>query len=147
VPGSARTDTISGLPPGELFEVSVIAIDDAGNRSLPSRPVVGRPVKRRPPASVEIRRASFDRARGGVTIEWEAPAPDVVRLVVMRRRERDSTWVEIGAAQPGARRFEDPVPAPGGSGVRLEYTVKAVDRFGNAAQSRARRVSVPEEGR
>jgi hypothetical protein len=144
VAASARSDTIPNLPPGELLEVSVIAIDDAGNRSEPARPMVGRPIKRQPPPALEIRRASVDRDAGMVTLEWDAAAAEVVRVVVLRRRAPDTTWVEIGTAAPAARRFQDRMP--GGGAGRVEYTLQAFDRFGNAATSRPRRVTLPGEG-
>lgn len=141
---STRTDTIPNLPPGELMEVSLVAIDDAGNRSEPARPMTGRPFKRRPPPVLEIRRQTFDRRNGAVAVEWETPPAEIVRLVVLRRRERDTTWVEVGSPNPAARRFEDRGVQPA---QRFEYAIQAFDRFGNAAQSRVRRVSVPETGR
>lgn len=136
------TDTIPGLPPGELVEVSVIAIDDAGNRSAAARPVTARAFKRRPPPVVEIRRARLDGARRTVTVEWDAPPAEITRVTVLRRRERDTTWVEVGWPPPARRRFEDAVVS---RAVRLEYVLRVLDRFGNSAQSRPRSVNVPAE--
>ncbi|HXV87166.1 MAG TPA: fibronectin type III domain-containing protein [Gemmatimonadales bacterium] len=151
VPATVRTDTIPGLPPGELLEVSLVAVDDAGNRSAPARPMVGRPVTRQPPAVVGIRRAAVDRGRGVVVVEWDPPGPDVARVVILRRYDRDSTWAEVAALPHSARRFEDALPrlgaerARGQSPVRVEYVLRALDRFGNAAESRPRRVTVQRE--
>lgn len=140
--GHAR-DTIPGLRPGELVEVSLVAIDDAGNRSELARPVVARAFKRQSPKPVEITRARF-RGADAVVIEWGSPPAEVARLVVLRRRLPDSTWVEAGASAPVARRFVDVVPA-GWTGM-LEYRLNALDRFGNAAGSRSRKVERSEGG-
>jgi len=56
VPATQRSDTIPNVTPGLSYEVSVIALDDAGNISAPSRPIDARAI--RPPAAPKPQRTN-----------------------------------------------------------------------------------------
>jgi fibronectin type 3 domain-containing protein len=142
-PAAVLADTITGLAPGRTHDVTLIAVDDAGNRSAPAPNVAGTPVRRRPPDALEVRRASYERSAGGIVIEWGRPGAAVAGIVVLRRQS-EAAWRPIAALPPAAGRFVDRLAR---AGVRYEYRLQARDAFGNAADSRPRRVAVPEAGR
>lgn len=143
-PVPALLDTIPGLEPRRLYEVVVIAVDDAGLASEPSPVVVGEPVRRRPPAPLDVRRARYDGRARAVVVEW-SPRAGVARVQV-ERRDAATGLVQTIADVPAERgRIEDPLAV---AGRRYEYGLRAVDRFGNVAAAGARRrADVPEEKR
>jgi len=140
----ALLDTIPGLEPRRLYDVVVIAVDDAGNASEPSPVVVGEPVHRRPPAPLEARRARYDERLRAVVVEWN-PRAGVARVRV-ERRDAATGLVQVIADVPGeSGRVADPLAV---AGRRYAYALRAVDRFGNVAEAGAwRRADVPEETR
>jgi fibronectin type 3 domain-containing protein len=144
-PASATLDTIAGLEPRRLYEVTVTAVDDAGNASPPSRRATGEPVHRRPPAALAVRRARFDPTAGGVVVEWTAPGAGVEWVRVVRRDRETGSVETVGQVSPGDGRLVDPRVEPG---RRYEYALRPADRFGNSAEPRDwKRVQVPEAGR
>jgi uncharacterized protein len=138
----ALVDTIPGLEARRLYDVVVIAVDDAGNASEPSPVVVGEPVHRRPPAPLDARRARYDERIRAVVIEWN-PRAGLARVRV-ERRDAATGLVQLIADVPGeSGRVVDRLAA---AGRRYEYALRAVDRFGNIAEPGARRrAEVPEE--
>lgn len=144
VPGAARADTIPGVTPRVLFEVSVVAIDDAGNRSAPAAAVVGQAYKRRPPAPLDVQRVAFEPARRAGVIHWRAGS-DVARVVILRRAAGDSVARGIGTAAGRDGRFEDVTVRPA---QRYEYGLRVLDAYGNSVEpKRFKSLSVPEERR
>jgi hypothetical protein len=140
----ALVDTISSLEARRLFEVAVVAVDDAGNVSAPSPAVVGEPVHRRPPAPLNLRRAAYDDRRRAVVVEW-SPRAGVTRVRVERRDHATGLTQLIAEVSADTGRVADPQVTAGG---RYEYAARAVDRFGNAAEPGGwRRVDVPKETR
>lgn len=142
VPGAARADTIPGVTPRVLFEVSVVAIDDAGNRSAPAAAVVGQAYKRRPPAPLDVRRVAFEPARHAGVVHWKA-GPEVARVVILRRAVGDSVTRAIGTAAGRDGRFDDVTVR---RAQRYEYGLRVVDAYGNTTEpKRFKALSVPEE--
>jgi fibronectin type 3 domain-containing protein len=125
-------DTIAGVPAKRLIEVSLVAVDRAGNRSVPARPVVGQAYHRTSPPALEVRRAAFDAKRHLVVIEWDARAADSLRVIVLRR-SGTAPAIGVGEVPAAARRFEDRTAAPG---IHHAYGLRVVDRYGNAVDSR-----------
>jgi fibronectin type 3 domain-containing protein len=142
-PAAVLSDTIPGLAPGRPYDVSLVAVDDAGNRSAPAPLVPGTPVRRRAPDSPDLRRAAYDGKSGGAVLEWARPAADVAAVVVLRR-QGDQAWRPIAELPGTATRFVDRLAR---HGQRYEYQVRVRDAFGNVAESRARRVVMPEAAR
>lgn len=141
----ATLDTIRGLEPRRLYEVTVVAVDDAGNVSAPARAVAGEPLHRRPPPPLAVRRATYDPRARAVLVEWSPPQGAVERVRVVRRDRTTGTVETLGAAASQDGRFVD---RRAEAGRRYEYAVRAVDRFGNMAEAGAwRRVDVPGETR
>jgi hypothetical protein len=144
-PAPAVSDTIAGLEARRLYQVTVIAVDDAGNASAPARPVTGEPVHRQPPAPLALRRAAYDREAGSVVVEWSAPGAGVERVRVLRRDRETGDVAVVADLAPDAGRATDPRVEPGRS---YEYALRPADRFGNSAEPRGwKRVSIPEAGR
>lgn len=142
LPRDARADTVPGVPARTPVEVAVLAIDDAGNVSPPSRTVTGEAYKRRPPPVPPLERATFVADSGFVRLRWAAPAAGVVRIVVLRRRSDGVRFRALGAVEPGARGYID---RPVGTGATYEYALRVFDRYGNHADSpHPVRVAVPD---
>ena len=142
IPVQQLRDTIVGLTPGRAYEMTLVAIDDAGNQS-PLAPVVeGTPVTRRAPARPDLRRASYEPGARGVVVTSSAPAEGVVELLVLRREEGQA-YRPVGTLEAGTTRFVDRTAQ---TGRRYEYVVRARDAFGNTSESRSRRVDVPQGG-
>jgi fibronectin type 3 domain-containing protein len=139
LPGTRLRDTIPGLAPGRLHEVTLVATDDAGNPSPPAPVVAGTPVRRRPPAQPDLRRVMFETHERGVVVAWTGAVDAVVELLVLRR-EAGQALRPVGAVRAGTTRFVDRTVR---AGRRYEYVVQARDAFGNQADSRVREVSVP----
>ena len=139
----ALLDTIPGLEARRLYDIAVVAVDDAGNRSAVSPAVVGEPVHRRPPTPLDLRRARYDERLRAVVVEW-SPRDGVARVQV-ERRDVATGLVQLIADMPGtAARVVDPA-APG---RRYEYAARAVDRFGNVADAgNWKGADVPGDGR
>lgn len=129
----AHTDTIAGVPARTPIEVTVVAIDDAGNASAPSESVTGEAYTRRAPPPVEIERAVYHPDSGTVRIEWDEPAAEVERVVVLRRDPGTDDFRVIGRAQPGAGRLEDAGVRPG---LTYEYVLRIFDRNGFHSDAR-----------
>jgi hypothetical protein len=141
----AMLDTIPGLEPHRLYEVSVVAVDDAGNVSAPSRAFAGEPLHQRPPPPLRVRRAAYDPRERGVVVEWSPPGGTIERIRVVRRDRETGTVETVGDAASRDSRFVD---RRAEAGHRYEYALRAVDRFGNVAEAGAsRRADVPEETR
>lgn len=139
---SARqlADTIAGLVPGLAYEVTVVAVDDAGLESAPAPVVEASPVKREAPARPDLRRVEYASRERGVVVTASAPAVGVVTLLVLRR-EKGEAYRVVGELEAGATRFVDHTAR---RGARYEYIVRARDAFGNESESRVRVVDVPE---
>ena len=141
VPAPATVDTIAGVTPRRLVEISVQALDDAGNASPLARPVVGESYHRRAPAVLEVRSAAFEPRERGVVLGWRSDAEPSARVIVLRRLVGDSVSVRIATVPAAQRRFVDATAAAGKS---YDYSLVATDAFGNlAAPGRARRAGVP----
>jgi fibronectin type 3 domain-containing protein len=134
------TDTLRGLVAGRRHEVTLIAIDDAGNRSQPSPVVVGTPADRQAPDRPDVRRAQFEPRERGVVVEWRSNG--ATRVLVLRR-EQHQAFRPVGESAGGVTRFVDRGVR---AGRQYEYVVRARDGFGNESESRARRVEVPVAG-
>ena len=132
--------TLTSLAAGTTYEVSVIVIDDAGNRSQPSRIVDARTARPRELERPDLKGASFERREGGVVVWWSAPP--VVEVLVLRS-EGDALMRVIGSVSGDVARYRDGTARPGHT---YEYQVRVRDAFGNTSESRARRVVVPEAG-
>jgi hypothetical protein len=144
-PAPGTLDTIPGLEPRRLYEVTVVALDDAGNASPPARAVAGEPLHRRPPAALAVRRAAYDAAAGGVVVEWSPPGGGVERVRLIRRDRETGDLETVGDAAPGDGRAVDRRVQPGRS---YEYALRPADRFGNSAEpSSWKRVRIPEAPR
>jgi fibronectin type 3 domain-containing protein len=103
----AAGDTLRGLQ-SRRYEVAVVAIDDAGNRSVPSRVKTVTPQGR--VAAPDLRRVAFDRSNRAVVIEWRGAA-DAEVLVL--RKEAGGAFRPIGSAGaviPSAAGARDRVP-------------------------------------
>ena len=131
----ATADTILGVAPRVPIEVTLVAIDDAGLRSPPARPVTGEAYHRRAPAALEVKRAAAQTGARGIILEWDAPSRDVARVVVLRRDAPGQTLRPIALLDPAARRYVDLAVSSEG----VEYALRVVDRFGNSADSRRAR--------
>lgn len=145
VPVGTHADTVRDVPPRVPIEVTVTAIDDAGHRSPPSETVTGEAYRRTPPPAPELRRAAVaEHSDEGpaVQLEWDAPSPDIARVIVLRREAGASVLRVVGTAGAGETAFvDDGVRA----GVAYEYALRVLDRFGNRAESRETRgVTIPE---
>jgi hypothetical protein len=142
LPAPATGDTVPGLEARRLYQVSVMARDDAGNWSAPARPVTGEPTHRQPPPRLTVRRAQYDEVTRGIVVEWGPPAGAAERVRV-ERRDRETGVVVIVADVPAAEsRVVDRRAEPG---REYEYAVRPVDRFGNAAPPAGwRRIRIPE---
>jgi hypothetical protein len=135
-------DTVPGLEPRRLYEVTVVAVDDAGNASPPARAVAGEPLHRRPPAALAVRRAGYDAAAGAVVVEWSPPGGGVERVRLVRRDRGTGDVITVGDAAPGDGRAVDRRAQPGRD---YEYALRPADRFGNAAEPGGwKRVRIPE---
>ena len=144
-PAPGTLDTIPGLEPRRLYEVTVVALDDAGNASPPARAVAGEPLHRRPPLALAVRRAAYDAAAGGVVVEWVPPGGGVERVRLVRRDRETGDVETVGDAAPGDGRAVDRRVQPGRS---YEYALRPADRFGNSAEpSSWKRVRIPEARR
>jgi fibronectin type 3 domain-containing protein len=145
IPSRSATDTIPALEPRRLYEVTVLAVDDAGNASLPARLVAGEPIHRQPPPPLAVRRVSYDAAAGGVVVEWSSPSGGVERVRLVRRDRETGALEAVGDAAPGDGRAVDRRVQ---AGRTYEYALRPVDRFGNSAEPAGwRRVSIPEPQR
>lgn len=132
---TATADTITAVPARKPIEVTLVAIDDAGLRSAPSEPMTGEAYDRRPPASLEVRRAGARQGERGIVLEWDAPAGDVARVVVLRRDSAGGPLRPIALLAPATRRYVDLTAATKG----VEYALRVLDQFGNSADSRRTR--------
>jgi fibronectin type 3 domain-containing protein len=132
--GPARTvDSLRGIAPRRRYELALVAVDDAGNRSEPSPTVTAEAHHRQPPRAAELRAARADPATTSVAIEWGDLGPGVVRVDVLRRVAGGEA-VRLGTVHPAARTFLDrPVPM----GSTLAYGIRVLDAHGNAAEPRA----------
>jgi fibronectin type 3 domain-containing protein len=134
-----HADSLRGIEPRRRYEIALVAVDDAGNRSEPSPAVTAEAYHRQPPRSAELRRARVDPAAAAVTLEWGDLGPGVARVEVLRRVPGGQA-VRLGTVGAAARTFLDR-PVPGGS--TLEYGIRVLDAYGNAAEPRAwKRVTV-----
>ena len=144
-PAPGTLDTIPGLEPRRLYQVTVVAVDDAGNASPPARAVAGEPLHRRPPATLAVRRAAYDAADGAVVVEWSPPGGAVERVRLVRRDRETGDVVTVTDAAPGDGRAVDRRVQAGRS---YEYALRPADRFGNAAEPTGwKRVRIPEARR
>ncbi len=141
-PATQLSDTIPGLAAGRTYEVTLVAVDDAGNASPPASMAEGKALRRRALARPDLQGASFEQRERGVVVWWSALPEGVVELLVLRREEGQALRA-IGAPPAGVTRFVDRTAK---AGREYEYVVRARDAFGNASESRARRVQIPEAG-
>ena len=142
IPSAQLSDTITGLTSGRSYEITVFAVDDAGNVSAPASLVVATPARPRSLERPDLRNAAFDSRRHEVILTWTASAT-VREVLIFRRAEGDRSPRLLGSAAAGVTRFSDPGVR---SGQEYEYTIRARDAFGNEAESRTRRVRVPGAG-
>lgn len=142
VPAGVLADTIAGLAPGRSHEVTLVAVDDAGNRSLPAPVLVGTPVRRRAVGEPELRRAAYERSARGAVIEWSRPAGEITAVTVLRRQD-DQAWRPVAELPATTTRFVDRTVR---AGQQYEYALRVRDGFGNSADSRVRRVTLPAAG-
>jgi fibronectin type 3 domain-containing protein len=142
LPPTAKGDTIGGLAAGRSYELTVVAIDDAGNTSPPAASVE-KSLRRVELERPDLRRVAVaERAgRKSVVISWSAAA-DVVEVIILRR-EPDQPLLPIASPPKSAREYVDTTVRPG---RRYEYVVRARDAFGNASESRLRQVEIPAGG-
>ena len=142
-PAGTLADTIPGLAPGRAHEVTLVAVDDAGNRSVAAPVVLGTPVRRRAPDAPELRRVAYERSAGGAVVEWTRAGAGASRVLVLRR-EGAGPWRPVAELAPTAARFVDRTTR---AGRRYEYRLQVRDAFGNASESKPRRVTLPEPSR
>jgi len=135
---AARSAIIAGLAPGRRYEVSLIADDDAGNRSSPAPARVGEAGGQVLVAAPELRRATWDRATRSVVLEWAPLAGGPTDLLVLRR-EQGGTFRPVGSPDAGTTRFADGSARPS---RRYEYAL-SIRAAAGEAQSRPRSVTVP----
>ena len=141
-PRTQLSDTIPALLPGRVYEVTVVAVDDAGNVSAPAPSVEARLVKRSAPVRPDLRRVAFEASERGVVITVSAAADDMAELMVLRR-EAGQSYRPVGVIGAATVRFVDRTVR---AGRTYEYIVRARDAFGNASESGSRRVDVPAGG-
>ena len=146
VPAAQLSDTIGGLTPGRSYEITLSVMDDARNMSAPAPVVEASPAKPRAIDRPDLRSVVFEQGQRAVVVTWSAPRNAQEMFVLRRETEGggDNRALRlVGAAEAGASRFVDRSVR---AGVEYEYVVRARDTFGNEAQSRGRRVSIPGEG-
>jgi uncharacterized protein len=143
LPPTQLSDTIAALLPGSVYEVTVVAIDDAGNVSMPAPSVTATAVRKRQLERPDLRRAVFEASARGVVITWSVVS-EVRGILVLRRDLANGQALRlVGDAPAGTTRFIDRTTRPGN---RYEYVVRARDAFGNESESRARSVEIPQTG-
>ncbi|MGH7637251.1 MAG: hypothetical protein ACREOK_06325, partial [Gemmatimonadaceae bacterium] len=144
VPAAQLSDTIGGLTPGQSYEITLAAMDDARNMSAPAPVVEASPAKPREIDRPDLRSVVFEQGQRAVVVTWSMQRGAQEMLVLRRETNSDSRTLRlVGAAEAGASRFVDRAVRVG---VEYEYVVRARDAFGNEADSRARRVSIPGAG-
>lgn len=142
VPPSQTSDTVTNIVVGTVYELSVLAIDDAGNASAPARPVTASAARPRALDRPDLRGVAFDARQGGVVVTW-ATARGSRTMLVLRREPGDPAFRVVGSAGRDTLRFLDRTIRPGRT---YEYAVRSRDAFGNESESRARRVETPVAG-
>ena len=115
----------TGTVRGRAYVYRVVAVDSAGNRSVPAVDTLSftRPTPPPPP-----RHAAAARARtAGVLVEWEPVAdPELAGYRIYRAPLPTGTPALVGTVLSGITSFTDTPGDP-----RAYYTVRAVDRSGN----------------
>jgi hypothetical protein len=126
LPASARSFADTSARPGETYFYSVLAADDAGNRSRPSEPLratVPLPaVPAAAPPRVEARAKPFPQVR----VRFPEPPPGL-SVVVQRRVAGEPSFVVLGTLSRGTGEFVDASPV---LGKAAEYRVAFRDRVG-----------------
>jgi hypothetical protein len=137
VAATATSDTLTGLEAARRYEVALVAVDDAGNRSVPARSLVAttsRPANAKAP---ELRRAAFDRAAQAVVVEW---TPGDGPVLILRKDDDQAAFRPVGSAPAGVTRFADRLVR---AGRTYQYQISVRDAQGNPLESRVRQVVIP----
>lgn len=120
LPGSARSFEDTLVEPGQQVVYRLLAVDAAGNRSRPSRPVavgVGSPDLPRPPAPVlKLVDEPFPR----VAITYPAP-PAGLGVVVQRQVDGEVGWFFIAGPTTATEVADVHPPQKGTFAYRLAY--------------------------
>lgn len=136
-PAAAQRDSLGGLEANRRYEVSLVAVDDAGNRSAPAKPVSGATPRSADARAPELRRVAYDRAARAVVVEW---TPVTSAVLILRKEAADTAFRPVGSVQPGVTRFADRLVR---AGRTYEYRVGVRDGQGNPLHSRVRQVVIP----
>jgi hypothetical protein len=120
LPGSARTFEDSRVLPGEPYFYRLVAVDPAGNRSQPSRPVavrVGSPELPQPAApTARLVTEPFPR----VVIGYPPP-PTGFSVVIQRRSEGEESWLFIAGPTTTPEVADVHPPRKGKIAYRIVY--------------------------
>lgn len=126
VGASASTATVSGLANGTAGSFVVVAIDGAGNESLPSNVASVTPRDTTPPAAP--RNLSGSAGDGAVSLSWDAGTePDLDHYVV-----RNGTGATVATVTKDVRTVSVGNLA---NDTAVTFTVVAVDTAGNVSGS------------
>jgi hypothetical protein len=137
VAATATSDTLTGLEAARRYEVALVAVDDAGNRSVAARPLVATPLRSASAKAPELRRAAFDRAAQAVVVEW---TPGDGPVLILRKDDDQAAFRPVGSAPAGVTRFADRLVR---AGRTYQYQISVRDAQGNPLESRVRQVVIP----
>ncbi len=88
-PESDSYTDVNGLKPGVKYSYTLVAVDDDGNASKPSRSVVVSTFDATPPPSPTSIKARFDGKEKTVVVSWDNPDVSDLMGVVLLRAKRE----------------------------------------------------------
>lgn len=131
-PAMFSSDSIidQNVKPGMLYEYSLTAVDHAGNQSLPSRPLVAKPLI--PPflPVIEIFKGEYNKEKDLVQLQWEYMESDILEYWIYKNKKEEapSLFKQLSAA---LYQYEDKDIL---SNKEYTYYIKAIHQDGRESK-------------
>ena len=101
-PALYTSDSIldQNVNPGMLYEYSLTAVDHAGNQSVPSRPLVAKPLISPFLPVIEIFKGEYNKEKKLVQLQWEYAEPGILEYWIYKNKqdEAPSLFKQLSAA-------------------------------------------------
>ncbi len=123
LPGDARQFTDLYVRAGENYWYRLVAVDKNGNRSEPTRPVVGRVGSPKIPTPAAPTAQYVGTPYPHVTLQFQPPPPSLA-VVVEREQSGDQAsggWIRIAGPMSAATATDNKPPSSGTLGYRVSY--------------------------